>query len=99
MMAQAIAIATTNSGKRQADAPLPFKNQKGQKVKLWLLQWEDYFKRNPHQWRSDHDRIKYGLGRSEGEDVSAFAFPYQKKMSGELGHLKIEGYEFWVAFR
>jgi len=35
----------------------------------------------------------------EGEDVSAFAFTYRNKMTGELGHLKIEGYEFWEAFR
>jgi len=34
-----------------------------------------------------------------GEDVSAFAFTYRNKMSGELGHLNIEGYEFWEAFR
>jgi len=47
MMAQAIGIAIANSGKRQADAPLPFKNRKDQNIKLWLLQCEDYFKRNP----------------------------------------------------
>jgi len=99
MMAQAIGIAIANSGNRQADAPLPFKNRRDQNVKLWLLQCEDYFKRNPNQWRSDQDRIKYALGRMEGEDVSSFAFTYPNKMTGELGHLKIEGYEFWEAFR
>jgi len=36
-MAQAIGIAIANSGKRQADVLLPFKNRKDQKVKLWLL--------------------------------------------------------------
>jgi len=35
----------------------------------------------------------------EGEDVSAFAFTYRNKKTGELGHLKLEGYEFWEAFR
>ena len=99
MMAQAIGRAIANSGKRQADAPLPFKNRKDQNIKLWLLQCEDYFKRNPNQWRSDQDQIKYVLGRMEGEDVSAFAFTYRNKMTGELGHLKIESYEFWEAFR
>jgi len=34
MMAQAIGIAIANSGKRQADAPLPFKNGKDQNIKL-----------------------------------------------------------------
>ena len=75
------------------------KTEKDQNVKLWLLQCEDYFERNPNQWRSDQDRIKYALGRMEGEDVSAFAFTYRNKMTGELGHLKIEGYKFWEAFR
>jgi len=74
MMAQAIGIAITNSSKRQADAPLPFKNRKDQNLNHWLLQCEDYFKKNPNQWRSDQDRIKYVLGRMEGEDVSVFAF-------------------------
>lgn len=45
------------------------------------------------------DRIKYALGRMEGEDVSAFALTYLKKMTGELGHLKIEGYEYWETYR
>jgi len=99
MKAQAIEIAIANSGKRQADAPLPFKNRKDQNVKLWLLQCEDYFKRNPNEWSSDQDRITYALGRMEEEDMSAFAFTYRNKMTGELGHLKIEGYEFWETFR
>jgi len=62
MMAQATGIGIANIGKRRADAPLPFKNDKDRNVKLWLLQCEDYFKRNPNQWRSDQDRIKYALG-------------------------------------
>src|SRR6195952_74454 len=35
----------------------------------------------------------------EGEDVSAFALTYRKKMTGELGYLKVEGYEYWESFR
>ena len=61
MFAEAIGLALARSGKRQANEPLPFKNHKHQNVKLWLLQWEDYFKRNPHQWSSDQDRIKHVL--------------------------------------
>ena len=34
----------------------------------------------------------------EGEDVSAFALIYREKMTGELGHLKIEGYKYWKTF-
>ena len=50
------------------------------------------------QWKSDHDRIKYALGRMEGEDVSAFALTYRKKMAGELVHQKIKGYEYKEIF-
>ena len=99
IIAQAIGLAIGENSKRQADAPVPFKNHKHQNIKLWLLQCEDYFKRNPRQWLSDQDRIKYALGGMEGEDVSAFALTYRKKMTGELGHLKIEGYEYWETFR
>ena len=35
----------------------------------------------------------------EGDNVSAFALTYRKKMTGELGHLKVEGYEYWETFR
>jgi len=35
----------------------------------------------------------------EGEDMSAFAFTYRNKMTGELRHQKIEGYEFWETFK
>jgi len=76
MMAQAIGIAIVNSDKRQAGDPLPFKNRKNQNVKLWLLQCEDYCRRNPNLCRLDQDRIKYALGRMKGEDVSAFAFTF-----------------------
>ena len=35
----------------------------------------------------------------EGDDVSAFALTYRKKMTGELGHLKVEEYEYWETFQ
>jgi len=31
--------------------------------------------------------------------MSTFTFTYRNKMTRELGHLKIEGYEYWKAFR
>ena len=34
----------------------------------------------------------------EGEDVSDFALTYRRIMTRELGHLKIEGYEYWEMF-
>ena len=98
MFAEAIGLALARSGKRQANEPLPFKNHKHQNVKLWLLRWEDYFKRNPHQWSLDQDCIKHVFSQMEGDHVSAFALTYRKKMTGELGHLKVEGYEYWETF-
>ena len=98
MIAQTIGIAIVNGGKGHADAPLSFKNRKDQNIKLWLLQCQNYFKRNLNQWRLNENRIKYALGRMAEEDVSAFAFTYGNKMTGELGNLKIEGYKFWEAF-
>jgi len=55
MMTQVIGIAIESSRNRQADATLLFTNRRYQNVKLWLLQREDDFKRNPDQWRSDQD--------------------------------------------
>ena len=34
-----------------------------------------------------------------GEDVSTFSLTYRKKMTGELGHLKIQGYKYGETFR
>ena len=98
MIVQVIGLAMANNGKWEASAPAPFKNLKHQNIKLWLLQCEDYFEQNPMQWKSDQDRIKYAVGRMEGEDVSAFSLTYQNKMTVELGHLKIEGYKYWEMF-
>jgi len=98
-MAQGIGIPIANNGKRRSDAALPFKNPKDQNVKLWLLECEDYSRTNPNQCRSNQVRIEYALGRMKAEEGSAFAFTYCNKMTGELGHRKIEGYEFWEAVR
>ena len=35
----------------------------------------------------------------EGDDISAFALTYRKKMTGESGHQKVEGYKYWETFR
>ena len=44
------------------------------------------------------DRIKYALGRMEGDDVAPFKDTYQKKMSGALGFKKEISYEQWFMF-
>jgi len=54
---------------------------------------QDYFERNSHLWTIEVDRIKYALGRMEGDDVAPFKDTYWKKMSGALGYQKEIGYE------
>ena len=44
------------------------------------------------------DRIKYAMGRMEGDDVTPFTDTYRKKMSGALGYAKEIGYERWFMF-
>jgi len=39
------------------------------------------------------DRIKYGLGDIEGDEVAPFKDTYQKKMSGAFGYKKEIGYQ------
>jgi len=52
-----------------------------------------YVERNSHLWTIEVDRIKYALGRIEGNDVAPFTDTYLKKMSGALGYTKEIGYE------
>jgi len=59
---------------------------------------QDYFERNSHQLTIEPDRIKYAIGRMEGDDVAPFTYPYRKKMSGVLGYRKEIGYERWFMF-
>jgi len=54
---------------------------------------QDYFKRNSHLWAIEVDRIKYALGRMEGDDVAPFKDTYRKKMSQALGYKKEVGLE------
>ena len=44
------------------------------------------------------DRIKYALGRMEGDDVAPFTDTYRQQMSGGLGYQKEISYERWFMF-
>jgi len=44
------------------------------------------------------DRIKYAMGRMEGDDIAPFTDTYRKKMLGSLGYRKEIGYERWFMF-
>jgi len=44
------------------------------------------------------NRIKYAMGRMEGDDVAPFTDTYRKEMSGTLGYTKEISYERWFMF-
>ena len=64
-----------------------------QDIRIWLMAVQDYCEWNSHQWTMEVDRIKYGLGDIEGDEVAPFKDTYQKKMSGAFGYKKEIGYQ------
>jgi len=98
VMAKAIAGERLLHTKRPSDPPWVFKNKSHQDIRIWLIAVQDYCERNSHQWTMDVDRIKYAMGRMEGEDVAPFTDTYRKKMSGALGYKKEISYERWFMF-
>ena len=71
-MAKAIAQEQLLSTKRPSDSPWVFKNISHQDIRIWLISVQNYFERNSHLWMMEVDRIKYALGRMEGDDVARF---------------------------
>jgi len=98
VMAKAIARERLLHTKRPSDPPWVFKNKPHQDIRIWLMAVQDFFERNSHQWTMETDRIKYAMGRMEGDDVAPFTDTYRKKMSGALGYTKEIGYERWFMF-
>jgi hypothetical protein len=84
--------------KRAAEPPGKFENKPTEDIRVWILSCEDYFDRNSYQWEKEEDRIKFALGKMTGEEVAPFAITYRKKMTGEFGYPKHEGYGFWITF-
>jgi len=98
VMAKAIARERLLHTKRPSDPPWVFKNKPYQDIRIWLMAVQDFFERNSHQWTMETDRIKYAMGRMEGDDVAPFTDTYRKKMSGALGYAKEISYERWFMF-
>ena len=97
-MAKAIVRERLVHTKRPTDPPWVFKNKPHQDIRIWLMAVQDYLERNSHQWTMEVDRIKYAMGRMEGDEVAPFTDTYRKKMSGALGYAKKIGYERWFMF-
>ena len=60
---------------------------------------EDFFGRNAWQWDEEDERIKYALSMMEGSAVTPFALTYRKKMTGEFGFPRSDGYDLWENFK
>ena len=60
---------------------------------------EDCCGRNAWQWEEEDERIKDALSMMEGSAVTPFAIAYRKKMTGEFGFPRSDGYDLWENFK
>jgi len=90
------AIGTTT--KHPAEPLSDYQHAKHQDIQFWLTTCKDFFYRNPYQWQDEADHIKYGLSKLKGAQVVSFAMTYRNQMTGELGHIRQEGYQLWAVF-
>ena len=80
-------------GSRRATQPLSkFENKPTHNTWVWIMAWEDFFGRNAWQWVEEDERIQYALSMMEGSAVTPFAITYRKKMTGEFGFQRSDGY-------
>ena len=89
-----ILASTMARGSRRAAQPLfKFANKPTQDVRVWIMAGEDFFGRNAWQWEEEDERIKYALSMMEGSALTPFAITYRKKMRGEFGFPRSDGYD------
>jgi len=95
---RALQKAIGETTKRPAQPPSEYEHAKHQDIRFWLTSCKDFFDRNQYQWQDEADRIKYALSKLKGSQVASFAMTYLNQMTGELGHIRQEGYELWDVF-
>ena len=76
------------------DPLVVFKNEKYQDIRVWLVSYKDFFDANPWLWGNEGKQVFYALSKMDGSAVAPFALTYRKKITGTLGFVKVEGYEF-----
>ena len=87
-------------GSRRAAQPLfKFETKPTQVIWVWIMACEDIFCRNAWQWEEEDERIKYSLSMKKGRAVTPFAITYRKKMTGEFGFPRSDGYDLWENFK
>jgi len=95
---RALAKALGETTKCPAQLPLEYKHAKHQDIRFWLTTCKDFFDRNPYQGQDEADRIPYPLSKLKESKVASFAMTYRNQMTGELGHIRPEGYELGDVF-
>jgi len=98
IFSRALGKAIGETTKRPAQPPSEYEHAKHQDIRFWLTTCKDFFDRNPYQWQDEADRIKYALAKLKGSQVPSFAMTYRNQMTGELGHIRQDGYELRDVF-
>ena len=97
--AEVLGRTMARGSRRQAQPPPKFENKATQDVRVWTMTCEDFFERNAWQWEEEEERIKYALSMMDGNAVTPFAITYRKKMTGEFGFPKHDGYDLSINFK
>jgi len=56
------------------------------------------FDRNPYKWQDEADRITYALSKLKGSQVASCTITYWNQMTGEIHHIRQDGYKLWDVF-
>ena len=60
---------------------------------------KDFFERTAWQWEEQKELIKYALSMMDWNAIMPFAITYCKKITGEFGFPKHDGYNLWMTFK
>ena len=98
-ISEILARTMARGSRRAPQSPFKFENKPTQDVRVWIMACEDICGTNPCQWEEEDEGIKYALSMMEGSAVTPFALRYRKKMTGESGFPRSDGYELWENFK
>ena len=94
-----LARTMARGSRRAAQPPFKFENKPTQDVRVWIMACEDFFGRNAWQWEEEDEWIMYALSMMKGSAVTPFAITYRKKINGEFGFPRSDGYDLWENFK
>jgi len=97
-VSRALGKAIGEMMKRSVQPRSEYEHAKHQDIRFGLTTCKDSFDRNPYEWQVEADCIKYALSKLKGSQVASFAMTNRNQMTGELGHIRQEGYKLWDVF-